>query len=220
MQALSDAPAPWALHASSYILVLRLPRARLDADCFMTPELQAARSGRFAYAMFVDYDRSPVGPYRELLFIPGAFRYDRRTCFTISKIFVSSTASVDNGRRNWGIPKELAEFEVEYGTDRVDRVRMRTSGRQAVALTLRHYPVGIPLLGSLVPPSMRTLCHTLEGRRFTLAPTARGPMRAAKLLQAEIDPDVFPAFAPEHVLAAVKLPSVELLFPPAQVAPA
>lgn len=219
METPPDALAPWQLHASAYILVLKLPRAQLDEGSFVSAGPKTARRGHLAYAMFVDYDRTPVGPYRELLFIPGAFRYGNRTCFTITKIFVSSMASVVNGRRNWGIPKELAHFEVEYGSDRVDRVRMRASGRQAVALELRHYPLGIPLLGGLIPAGMRTLCQTLDERRFTFAPTARGPMRAAKLLRAEIDPEVFPAFAPEHVVAAVKLPSVDMLFPAAEVTP-
>jgi hypothetical protein len=215
----ASVPAPWKLRASGYVLVLERAREQLDCDRFTPPSLRAARKGPFAYAMFVDYAEAPVGPYRELLFIPGAFRYPDRSCFTITKIYVSSQASVVNGRRNWGIPKELAQFDVEYGVggERVDRVRMHVGGRPAVGLTLRHYPVGVPLIGSLVPAGLRTLRQTLDGRQFTLAPGMRGSLRAARVIDASIDPEQFPAFTPQDVVAAVKLPRVEFSFPVAQV---
>lgn len=216
---LPSVPAPWELQASGYLFVLKLAREQLDVGSFAPPSLRSARTGPFAYAMFVDYAQTPVGPYRELLFIPGAFRYPDRTCFTITKIYVSSQASVVNGRRNWGIPKELAEFEVEPGVggERVDRVQMRVAGRPAVDLTLRHYPIGVPLLGALVPAGLRTLRQTLDGRQFTLAPAMNGSLRAARLLEAKIDAEHFPAFTPRDVVAALKLPRVDFSFPVAQV---
>jgi hypothetical protein len=217
-----NVPAPWQLHACGYVLVLKLARAELDASRFTPPALHGIRRGPFAYAMFVDYAQAPVGPYRELLFIPGAFRYRDRTCFTITRIYVSSEASVINGRRNWGIPKQLAQFEVEYGASdaRLDRVRMLVDGSPAVELTLRHYPLGFPLLSGLIPAGLRTLRQTLDCQQFTFAPTARGPIRAARVVAARIDPDRFPAFTPADVIAAVKLPDIELWFPAAQLEPA
>ena len=217
-----SAPAPWELRASGYIFVLKAGSAQFDASPFTPASLRDARTGPFAYVMFVDYAQTPVGPYRELLFIPGAFRYPDRKCFTVTAIYVSSAASVVNGRRNWGLPKELAEFEVEYGIggERVDRVRMSVAGRPAAELTLRHYPFGIPLIGDLVPSGLRTLRQTRDGNRFTFAPTARAPMRVARVLEARIDSERFPAFTPDDVFAAVKLPKVELSFPEAQVEPA
>jgi hypothetical protein len=221
-ETVTDAPAPWELRASAYIIALKLTRARLEAIGFIPPELRALRTGPFSFAMFVDYAHSPVGPYRELLFFPGAFRYPDRSCFTITKIYVSTMASVVNGCRNWGLPKELADFDVEYGQggERIDRVRMRVGGEPAVALALRHYPIGGPLIAGLIPSRLRTLRHTRDGRQFTLAPSARAVMRAASVLQAEIDPRLFPAFTTGEVLAAAKLPDVTLWFPEAQVEPA
>jgi hypothetical protein len=215
----SEPPAPWELRACAYIMVLHLPRAELDASRFTPPALRGARSGPFAYAMFVDYAHAPVGPYHELLFIPGIFRDRSGSAFTITKIYVSSAASVAAGRRNWGMPKELAEFEVGYGVGgaRVDRVRMSVGGRQAAAFTFQHWPLGVPLIGSLIPARLRTLRQTLGGHRYTLAPTGRGAMRAARVLAAEVDPELFPAFSPEQVFAAVKLPHVEMHFPAAHV---
>jgi hypothetical protein len=39
---------------------------------------------------------------------------------SISKIYVSTQDSIDNGQKNWGIPKEMAHFEVQYGADNHD----------------------------------------------------------------------------------------------------
>jgi Acetoacetate decarboxylase (ADC) len=216
-----NAPAPWELRASGYIIVLRCAREQVDADSFTPQSLRAARTGPFAYAMFLDYTHAPVGPYRELLFIPGAFRYPDRTCFTITKIYVSSEASLVNGRRNWGIPKELAQFEVEYGVggERVDRVCMSVDGRPAAELTLRHHAIGLPLIGGLVPAGLRTLRQTLDGRQFTLAPTATGSLRAGRVLQARIDGGRFPAFTPQDVALVVKLRNALWSFPVAHVEP-
>ena len=211
------APAPWELAASGYILVLRLPKLSLETQSFTPEVLRPFRIGRYGYAMFVDYASSPVGPYHELLFIPGAFRGVGLDHWSITKIYVSSLASVLNGRRNWGMPKELARFEVEYGEDRCDRIRMLVSDEPAVELTLRHCSLGVPLRSGLVPARLRTLTHVADGRRFTVTPRARGRIRAARLVAARIDGRFFPPFDPSQVLAAVKISDFRVTFPKAVI---
>lgn len=79
--------------------------------------------------MLVNYQTSNCGPYGELLVIPGKYQYGREKKHTISKIYVSSQASVDNGRINWGIPKELAQFSFEPQSDKIEKVTV-TSGNK------------------------------------------------------------------------------------------
>ncbi|KAL2831549.1 hypothetical protein BDW59DRAFT_182183 [Aspergillus cavernicola] len=63
--------------------------------------------------MIVRYEDTDVGPYDELMLFPGwavnpnTGKKDMR----ISTIYVSTDASVWNGRRNWNIPKHRARFE-------------------------------------------------------------------------------------------------------------
>jgi Acetoacetate decarboxylase (ADC) len=195
---MQDAPAPWTLKARGYIVVLRAERG-------------------YRYAMFVDYADSPVGPYHELLFIPGSFRYGERHGFTITKIYVSSEASIVNGRRNWGIPKELATFDVAYGGDRIDRIQMHVGGRPAAALTFKHYPLPVPLWGAVVPARLRTLVQPYEGKHYTVAPSAHGTLYAAKLTEAVIDPALFPAFTTGDAVATARLQGATMTFPVATV---
>lgn len=169
--------------------------------------------------MFVDYTESPVGPYRELLFIPEAHRALRGHCLSIHKIYVSSQDSVVNGRRNWGIPKELAAFRVQAGPGGRETLSMSVAGRCAVQLTLRGLPLIAPFTLALVPGQMRTLCQTLDGLDFTITPRARGLCQPARVLTADVDNTLFPAFAAADVLVAARLRRVTLVFPKAAQRP-
>ena len=139
-------PAPWNLRGSAWIVALKLPPGAPARDAFLPPGLAGQGRGLASYLMYVDYAESGCGPYRELLFIPGAFPFgDGRRHLTISRILVSTWDSVVNGRDNWGIPKDRADFEVEPGLDggREDRVRVVSEGREVCELrfaTLRFAP--------------------------------------------------------------------------------
>ncbi|QRW20727.1 hypothetical protein RhiXN_05716 [Rhizoctonia solani] len=94
---------PWTLQAEAWWILptiplpwhaKELPRGALDTgeiDKFQ--ELQATFQGGLGTIQLIRYHSSPVGPYDELLYVPGQMNY---------KI---------GGRRNWNIPKHLARFE-------------------------------------------------------------------------------------------------------------
>lgn len=125
------APPPWSLAVSKgFVLPFLSSKATLP---FIKPHLTSSHdvkdymeSGGLGLVMLYRYESSPVGPYDELIFSPGAFRQrpavdqkiidkpreremmcERR----IPRIYVSTESSLRNGRQNWGIRKELAEFE-------------------------------------------------------------------------------------------------------------
>jgi hypothetical protein len=210
-------PAPWRLHGQGYILALWLPRRVLDGASFLPPELGASRRGNIAWAMFADYAAADVGPYRELLFIPGSVRFSDARRRSISRIFVSSEASAANARRNWGIPKECCDFRVRYGADRVDEVALARGGREFVRLRLRHYRPRVPLNGAWMPARLRTLGQLREGREYSYTPAATGHVAPARLLSAYIDPGCFPDIGAGRVVLALKATDFDLVFPAARV---
>ncbi|EGG02612.1 uncharacterized protein MELLADRAFT_53349 [Melampsora larici-populina 98AG31] len=63
----------------------------------------------------VRYFSSPVGPYDELMYIPGNFNVPEElgggSMPQITRIYVSSLQSVLNGKTNWNTPKNLAHFD-------------------------------------------------------------------------------------------------------------
>jgi hypothetical protein len=99
------APAPWSLTGRGFMHFFWGKR-RID------PYSGVEVSG-IGGIIIAQYDQSPVGPYNELLYIPGRQKLADRSGFFISKIYVDSMASVKSGRANWGIPKEFAEIAIE-----------------------------------------------------------------------------------------------------------
>ncbi|TFY70562.1 hypothetical protein EVG20_g2433, partial [Dentipellis fragilis] len=71
--------------------------------------------GNWPQIIVVRYEDSPAGPYDELMYIGGKFENPVEgkgvEAARITNIYVSTNASVWNGRRNWNIPKHLARFE-------------------------------------------------------------------------------------------------------------
>ena len=70
--------------------------------------------------MIVRYTSTPVGPYDELMLIPGNFTVPQpsgesfaipKKALRIARIYVSQRTTTYNGRLNWNIPKHLARFE-------------------------------------------------------------------------------------------------------------
>ncbi|KWU41787.1 hypothetical protein RHOSPDRAFT_36675 [Rhodotorula sp. JG-1b] len=123
------APAPWSLTGQGWIIPLHthfsttpipIPPA---AYAPLERGTEADQSDRFhggvGFVMLVRYKSSDVGPYDELIYVPGLF--SRRSPSqqqqpveyfpAITRIYVSTDESVYNGRKNWGIPKHRANFD-------------------------------------------------------------------------------------------------------------
>lgn len=215
-------PAPWDLRGAGWIVALKLPTHHPAHDAFLPRELVGRRRSLASCLMYVDYAESGCGPYRELLFMPGAFPFDDgRSHLTISRILVSTWDSVVNGRANWGIPKDRADFEVERGgvQAREERVRVTSQGREVCELrfaTLRFAPP-LPVHGALVPASLRTLAQRLRGQTYYYAPQARGRIRPGRLLSWRFDAELFPDLTAAAVVAALQVESFRMTFPVARV---
>ncbi len=211
------APAPWQLSGEAYAFFTKLPMPRGRAELFAPSELAEARFGQLGLVMFLEHSASPVGSYRELLFIPGTFRFGKRRLPSITKSYVSTRASLEGGRRNWGIPKELAEFDVDSGRDGVKRVTMRVDGLTATELWFRHGTLPLPFTSSLVPDSLCTLGQVLGGQTFEVTPSFRGLMQRAHVVHAWSEPGMFCDLSAERVVGAMRLSKCELQFPSARV---
>jgi hypothetical protein len=214
-------PAPWSLRGDGWIVLVRLPPRAAAATAFVPPELQPTVRSPLSALMCVDYLEAPCGPYRELLFIPGAMRFpDGRQHPSISRILVSTWASVANGRANWGIPKDRADFFFESSTGG-DRIRVVDDGRESCRLEFAP-PVGprLPLATTWLPSRLTRLAQLHEGRVFYYQPRARGSMRFCRLRDWSFDARCFPDITDARVVACAKVDRFEMTFPPASVSDA
>ena len=210
-------PAPWHLRASGYVFAVLMPEDVLDQAAFVPTELVAQRKNRISVVLFVDYDRTEVGPYRELLVTPASFAHAQGTYPSITRIYVSSYESVVNGRINWGIPKDRAEFERQNGTDGIETVRVSRDGHTFAELVVRPYGPTIPVRSWLLPAALRTLVQHWHGKSYRFTLSANGKARMASVERWSFDPNYFPDLARGRVLTGAYLPSFEMLFPAAEI---
>lgn len=120
------APAPWVnLQASGFVFInynsSTTPPSAAAYDAlegnsdFASPSASGEFAGGLCSIFLLRYTETPVGPYDELILSPGAYHVpvlpDSPTHLRITRIYVSSAATELNGRKNWGIPKQMAGFK-------------------------------------------------------------------------------------------------------------
>lgn len=211
-------PAPWTLTGQAWLVALRLPAQAPARSAFLPGGLAGKASG-ISLLAFVDYESSDCGPYHEIMFIPGSVPFaDGRRHMTISRILVSTWDSVVNGRANWGIPKDRADFDVHYGAPGgEDHFVVRSDGRVMAELRLKAWPLSLPVFGGFIPASMRTLAQQFDGRTFLYAPSSRGWMQPGKLMSWQFDDALFPDLSGAQVLGAARLRPFRMTFPVARM---
>jgi hypothetical protein len=200
-------PPPWNLRGDGIILLYNFTLKALQAMNAVTPEMGEFRGGISAL-MLVDYTESGVGPYRELLFIPGRFRKDGARGWSISKIVVSTQASIDSGRANWGIPKEYAEF---HRTHEGDMQGWSVSAGGQPFLTIRYTPGRVAFRAFTGPFSVPLVQH-LDGQTFVTRIRASGVCKLARLDAFGVDPAFFPDVSGLEPLGAIRATTFRMTF--------
>lgn len=106
-------PEPWNLCGQAYVTVWRLPAEQVTGR--VPAGLQPLTVGGqvFVGTAWIDYEPSGLLPYHELL-SAVLVRDGVRPIVTITEIWVDSPVSLAGGRAMWGIPKELAQFEMTH----------------------------------------------------------------------------------------------------------
>jgi Acetoacetate decarboxylase (ADC) len=108
-------PAPWALRGQMYFSVWRVPVERVQVRLDPTFELLSLAGRVCVAACFVDYQEGRVLTYGELFgAVSVKVRDTRRYGFTVTHMWVDSERSMHGGRALWGMPKELARFELDH----------------------------------------------------------------------------------------------------------
>jgi hypothetical protein len=206
-----DTPAPWSLTGRGFILMYRFPEEFVRESCFLPEEWKILKWSGLGYVMLVDYQDSPVGPYRELLVIPGKAKLGGQRLRTISKIYVDSVYSMVNGRSNWGIPKELTDFKWTHK----DRRHLIQVGSFAPWLEIRLEAGGIPF-----PVDTRFLpihlYQELDGQKFWVSPSGRGTGRFSLVKDVKVDPMYFPELNLLEPLVAIYIDPFRMKFPVAK----
>jgi hypothetical protein len=200
-------PAPWKLQGEGFILAFRFKKQWVSQNPLFTDEQQQNFSGGLGYLMLVNYQKSPVGPYYELLLIPGKFKPNGKQ--TISHIFVDSESSTKNGRYNWGIPKHTVPF-LWQKSGNLETIGVGTEDNPIFFAELEVGKMPFPVSTSLLPIRLE---QELEGKTYLTNPTGKGWGRFAKIKKMKINGDLFPDISAIKPLFCVKVKPFHLEFP-------
>ena len=203
------APAPWNLTGDAYIMVYKFSKDFVQEYGFLADYQRDRFLGYVGTVMLVDYKTSGVGPYRELLFIPGMFTFDWRKMFSISKIYVSSRDSVYNGVENWGIPKEFADFDWQANDDGTEDISVKIEGKEFFKTTIKKGFISFPLTTSIFPLNV---VQKLRKDLIITNPTAKGRATLASIKSIEVDRNFFPDLSKASPLITMKVKDFEMNF--------
>jgi hypothetical protein len=208
------APAPWKLEGDAHVALLWLP----PAGEARVAEGITLRRGGLSILAFLRYHRSDVGPYDELLWLmPWGLRSGTWHRHTVRRIYVSSEASLENGRRNWGMPKELAHFDVQRLGRAAQGVRVTTPAGNVASFVIEPGRHALPITSRPLPEAVRRLAQVDEQRLLEFAPHVRGRVSRARLSELGADPERFVDVERARVLAAASMMGFELAVPAARV---
>ena len=205
------APAPWTLKGNGYIFIYHFPKEFVEKFGFLADYQRLSFKGDFVgTVMLVDYETSAVGPYQELLFVPGRMTFNKKKLFSISKIYVSSDDSVWNGNENWGIPKELADFKITKPNEKEAIIEVMIEGKTFLKTHLRSGSFSFPITTKFFPLKLA------QKRRNDLLITnspAKGKASFAKMLEIEVDSAFFPDISQLKLLSILAVRDFEMTFP-------
>ncbi len=205
----ANAPAPWYLTGRGYVLVYRFPQAFGREH---SPH--GTYQGGFGVMMLVDYATSNVGPYKEVLFVPGIVKLPQSVGYSISRIYVSTMESVVNGQMNWGIPKDVASFRFTQIDRHTERIQVqRDDSHPFLDITLRAGGLPIPLIRGLLPK----LHQQREDRGYITALTASGVGQLGRVVQATTHGDDFPPIEQFKPMLVMRVNQFRMTFPVADV---
>ena len=211
IQASASAPAPWHLKGNGFILLYYFGKHFLNEKGFMSEFQKKNLQLNLGAVMLMDYQSADVGPYQELLFIPGLFSFGDRRSFSVSKIYVSSPESQWKGQRNWGLPKELAGFKVQELSDGRSRWTVTAEDQPFFQATLKTRAAALPFSSSLVPWSR--IVQQAGNRLLLTAPTASGNLQLAALEDISAAPAFFPPVQEATLIAAFNFRKFRMKFP-------
>lgn len=205
--------APWKLTGKAFMFLMKFPEKFLIENGFLEKFQAENFKSRLGMVMIVRYESSDCGPYDELLFIPGKIEIEKIKAYSISKIYVSTNISVENGIENWAIPKEQAEFEWIENSKKTE-INVRKNGVNFFSVTFESGGLNFPITTKLIPLKVMQL---KDNQLFITKPSASGWAGFAKIKAIKVDDNYFPDISKLKPIVVSKMSKFNMTFPIADV---
>lgn len=204
----------WEFAGEAYFMSFKFPKSFIQDHGFLTPADKERWVGGPGCIIFVDYRSSNIGPYQELLFLPGKVKAGGRKFFTITKAFVSSQAALEHAKENWGIPKELADFHFEKGSKDIETLKVTRNNVPVIEVTVQSSGMAFSFRSWMMPAAF--LQHSGQ-RDFSFKLKGGGKARFAQNMKVDVNPELFPNFAFFKHIAVLRIDRFKLMIPPAKI---
>ncbi len=208
-------PAPWKLRGRGYIILYRFKKDFVNERGNIPEFLKGKFAGGFGSIMLVDYEESNAGPYSELLFIPGKFHHKNKRLHTISKIYVSTMESVENGIENWAIPKEPANFSFDKSGTGLESVDIKSGRKNIMKISLRSRGLPFPVNTKLMP---FPLVQYRDNKYYYTTFEGKGKGRIAAVDSISVNPELFPDVSNIKPAVVIKVEPFNIVFPEVRTA--
>jgi hypothetical protein len=211
-------PPPWPIRGDGWVVFFKFDRSSRHGDYASVYGMRSRWRGGIGALTWMHYTSTPVGPYDELMLIPGRIEMPKhrghgtRKYWSISRIWVSTWESVVSGRANWGIPKDRADFTIEARETGEDALSASLDGAPICTMTCKPGLARIPINTWLFPV---TLAQNWEGRAFYTHLTLKAGLELLEVSQLWGDGVHVPDFAALGMtpIGAVKLDKFAITFP-------
>ncbi|WP_205503097.1 acetoacetate decarboxylase family protein [Rufibacter psychrotolerans] len=205
------APPPWTLTGEGIVWLYAIPKGFNRHHGFLADYQTEGYVGKIGAVLYFNYTTSDVGPYQELIYLPGLFRVGGKLAFSISKIYVSTLASASNGWQNWGIPKEEADFSLRKSDTGDFQLQVSRHGLPFFAAQAKPFGPALPVTTRLFPWTRLVQQHP-RGLLLT-NPQLHGQAQLATTQTITADARLFPPVQHLKPLCTVVLRDVKMDFP-------
>ena len=203
---------PWHLSGEGYILNYWLNPQLIEQ--FIPFGLERAKLGRLVQIMLVRYESSPVGAYDELLFLDHKSNGLNMHSY-IPKIYVSSQASVDEGRYHWGIPKELAQFEWSFSPNGLSCQISANNETLNIQLNFSQKSLPIPISSRIFPAQFFKIEQQDSQYLYQFAPLFKGRLGYISHAEWQDTQTIFPDLSQAVFMKGFYSTDFQLIFPEA-----
>ncbi|EKB48949.1 acetoacetate decarboxylase family protein [Cecembia lonarensis] len=204
-------PPPWQLNGEGIIMVYKFKKDWLVQNGLWELGSSKSYKGGLGFVMLVNYHNSPVGPYKELLIIPGKYAPQKRQ--SISHIFVDSEASTENGRYNWGIPKETVPIIWQTEGDE-DTIGIGTEEDPILFCKVKSRGISFPATTKLLPIRLHQI---LGGNAYRTDPGGSGWAKLAHIEKLNVESSRFPDISKVKPLFCFKVNPFTMHFPLSEI---
>lgn len=172
-----------------YFMLFHFTRKFVEKNGFLSDPLKGKFNGGFGMILYADYKQSDVGSYRALIFIPGQFKIGEKEFYSMTKVFVSSKEALEVGKNNWGITKELADFDVEDIDENTQKISVSKNSDEIVSFTFKSYNPTFPLSTKFIPNTY--FSQIVDNKIYNNEFTGRGKAKFASLKDFSVNPSLF-----------------------------